>query len=234
MSTVIDFHAHIIPGADHGCSSTQEALGQLAMMREVGIETVVATPHFYPAQHNVEDFISLVDMGVQAIKENRSENEPKILLGAEILLCPNIHKMPDFEKLCIRGTRIFLLELPTNGLTQEIVETVTEILSLDYTVILAHVDRYLKYYKEQIDELLARGALAQVNAGALKTKNLFRRKALLSYLESGCVVAFGSDLHEQNQKVMNAYAALTKLPNDLFAKISNESEKLLANAEEVI
>lgn len=231
MSTRIDFHAHIIPNADHGCVSPEEAAQQLTMMRQVGIDTVVATPHFYPAQHTVEEFIACVNEGVQSLGANRPANAPRLLLGAEIYLCPNIHKMPGFEQLCIRGTKICLLELPINGCTEELFETVDEILSLGYTVVLAHINRYLRSYDDQINYLLDMGALAQVNATSLKS--FFRRRRLLPYLESGRVVALGSDLHGQNQKVMDAFAALQKLPNGLFDRISEKTEELLVHATEV-
>jgi len=231
MSRSIDFHAHIVPFADHGCSSTEEAAKQLLMMQKAGIETVVATPHFYPAQDNVEEFIARVDDGMRTLMPSVPEHTPKIFLGAEILLCPSIHKMPDFEKLCIRGTKVCLLELPINGCTDDLFETVDDILSLGYTVVLAHINRYLSSFADQIEYLLDMGALAQVNASSLK--GFWSRRRLLPYLESGCVVALGSDLHGQDQKAIDAFAALSKLPNDLFARICEKSAELLAEAKEV-
>lgn len=230
MSTAIDFHAHIVPFADHGCVSTEEAINQLLMMQRAGIQTVVATPHFYPAQDNVAEFIARVDDGMRSLMAQRPEHAPKIFLGSEILLCPSIHKMPGFDQLCIRGTKVCLLELPINGCTDDLMETVEDILSLDYTVVLAHINRYLHSFADQIDYLLDMGALAQVNATSLK--GFWNRRRVLPYLESGCVVALGSDLHGQDQKTMDAYAALSKLPNDLFSLICEKSAELLTNAQE--
>ena len=231
MSTGIDFHAHIVPFADHGCESVEEAVKQLTMMQKAGTHTVVATPHFYPAQDNVDEFIARVDHGMNALMPHLPEHAPKIFLGSEILLCPSIHQMPGFDRLCIRGTKICLLELPINGCTEDLFETVDDILSLGYTVVLAHINRYLRSFADQIDCLLDMGALAQVNAGSLK--GFWNRRRLRPYLESGCVVALGSDLHGQDQKTMDTFAALSKLPNDLYAQIFQKSAELLANAEAV-
>ena len=230
MSTAIDFHAHIVPFVDHGCASVEEAVAQLRMMQKARIDTVVATPHFYPAQDNVDEFIARVDHGMSLLMEQRPQNAPKILLGSEILLCPSIHKMPGFDQLCIRGTKICLLELPINGCTDDLFETVDSILSLGYTVVLAHINRYLHSFADQIEYLLDMGALAQVNATSLKS--FWHRRRLIPYLESGCVVALGSDLHGQDQKTIDAYAALTKLPNNLFSLICEKSAELLADAIE--
>ena len=86
MSTRIDFHSHIIPGADHGCATSKEAAEQLIMMKNAGIGTVVATPHFYPEQHRIDDFMSRVDVGVASLQQAYAEEAPRILLGAEVLL----------------------------------------------------------------------------------------------------------------------------------------------------
>lgn len=229
MSTGIDFHSHIIPGADHGCASSDEAVQQLIMMRNAGIATVVATPHFYPAQHDVEDFLARVDFGVERLLSKLPENAPSLHLGAEVLLCPRLHKMDGFESLCIRGTRVMLLELPFSGCNKDMIETVGDMLDLGYTIVLAHIDRYIKNFSDQIDCLLEMGAWAQINASSLK--GFFDRKRLMPYLESGRVVAFGSDLHGADQKAMDAYAALAKLPNGLFDRVCEQTRMLLENAE---
>ncbi|MEE3459824.1 MAG: CpsB/CapC family capsule biosynthesis tyrosine phosphatase, partial [Candidatus Faecousia sp.] len=42
---MIDFHAHILPGADHGSDGLETSLRQLALAEEAGVDTIVATPH---------------------------------------------------------------------------------------------------------------------------------------------------------------------------------------------
>ena len=231
MSTRIDFHSHIIPGADHGCATAKEAAEQLIMMKNAGIGTVVATPHFYPEQHRIDEFISCVDAGVASLRQEYAEEAPRILLGAEVLLFPNLHKMPDLEKLCIRGTRVMLLELPFTGCNQALVDTVECMIDQGYTIVLAHIDRYLQHDREAIDHLLNIGAWAQVNASSLK--GLLGRKRLMPYLESGKVVAFGSDLHGTEKAAIADYVALRKLPNGLFDWICERSEDLLQGAQEI-
>ena len=43
-----DFHAHILPGADHGSRSPEDTEAQLTTLGECGVAHVAATPHFYP------------------------------------------------------------------------------------------------------------------------------------------------------------------------------------------
>ena len=55
---LVDFHSHILPGADHGSDSIDTTLFQLNSAMACGIDRIIATPHFYPNIHTVEDFLS--------------------------------------------------------------------------------------------------------------------------------------------------------------------------------
>ena len=54
---MIDFHAHILPGADHGSDGLETSLRQLALAEEAGVDTIVATPHFYPQSDSFSEFL---------------------------------------------------------------------------------------------------------------------------------------------------------------------------------
>ena len=54
---ICDFHAHILPNADHGSSSVQNSVFQLSMAGKCGVSRIVATPHFYPHKESVCDFV---------------------------------------------------------------------------------------------------------------------------------------------------------------------------------
>lgn len=49
----LDYHAHILPGCDHGSSSVAMSLKQIDMAKAAGIKTICATPHFYPHKESV-------------------------------------------------------------------------------------------------------------------------------------------------------------------------------------
>ena len=42
----VDIHSHIIPGADDGAETEEEAMELLCLDREEGIQWVFATPHY--------------------------------------------------------------------------------------------------------------------------------------------------------------------------------------------
>jgi len=192
---IIDFHSHILPRVDHGSKNSEEAEKQLGLIRQAGTDAVVATSHFYPHVHKVEDFLSAVD-GAAARMSGfaASYDDLKVYLGAEVLLCEMMENMEGLDRLCIRGTRCLLLEMPSaSAWSRTLMSTVESIMDEGYTVVLAHIDRYVKRFEEGIDTLLSMGALAQINADSLVS--FFDRKKLRPYIESGRVCALGSDLH---------------------------------------
>ena len=53
----VDFHAHVLPAADHGSDCLETSLAQLKMAVDAGVSDIFATPHFYVNADTVESFI---------------------------------------------------------------------------------------------------------------------------------------------------------------------------------
>ena len=225
-----DIHSHILPYVDDGATDMDNATQLLKMAKENGISTILATPHFYPHEHSVEQFTNDVSLAIERMQTAGIEQSPRIALGAEVLLCRNIHHMEGFEKLCIRGTRTLLLELPMFPLTDEHFATVEQIIGEGYTVLLAHIDRYLGELEDQIDTLLSMGALAQVNAYSLFSGSV--KKRILRYLEdSDSICAIGSDLHGVDEKIYKKFVKAQKVLKDHYPTVMARSADLLSGAQ---
>ncbi len=233
--SVIDLHSHVLP-LDHGCESINETLKQLALMKKCGTLTAVATPHFYPTLHTPSDFCSAVDTALDALIRIKAENNtaaPSLLVGTEVLFCRNLHKMEGLETLCVRGTKLLLLELTDDVCGDGQADAVEGLLADGYTVVLAHVDRYIKEHDNDIRELISMGALAQINAEALYSATL--RKKLSYYIyDTDSVIGFGSDLHGVNKSAYRKFSKLSYRLKDAYADVMRRSEKLLLNAERII
>ena len=225
----IDFHAHILPGADHGSSGPKMTLEQLALMNNVGVDTVVATPHFYPNYHTVDGFLERVEDAVSLLPKDDAPR-PRICLGAEVLYYGGMEEMEDLDKLCIRGTDILLLELPISVWDMELFDTVAR-LAKKKTVVLAHIDRYLPKQEDEIDALLESGAIAQINASSLF--HFSTKGKIMRYVNEGLVCAIGSDLHEVDKKAYHHFADAHKKLGDSFERIMEVSAALLKNAERI-
>ncbi len=230
---MIDFHSHILPHVDHGSNSFDEARTQLSIVKAGGVGTIVATPHFYPHVHNVEDFLSSVNTAAERLAALKEEYQGlRVCLGAEVLVCDMLDKMPSLESLCIRGTKVLLLEMPSSGGWSRYLQSVENILGGGYTVVLAHIDRYMRHYEAEIENLLRLGAKAQINADSLAS--FFLRRRLMPYIESGAVCAVGSDLHGADKRGYKSFVeAEKKIGTENFEMIQKFSAELLQSADSI-
>ena len=220
----IDFHSHILPNADHGSDGIDTSLRQIAMAKEFGIDLMVATPHFYPRQDSVSEFLHRRARCEQILREQLAESEdaPKILIGAEVQLCRSLDRMEEIRELCVHGTDVLLLELPGGFSMHHYEQTIESLLyGRKLTVVLAHIDRY---DMTTIDLLLDMGCLAQLNASAFCH---FRgRRRALQWASGESVVALGSDIHGTNLGYREFAQAKKRLGAD-YTRIMSRTAELL-------
>ena len=222
---IIDFHSHILPAADHGSDGVATTAAQLQLMHEAGTDAVVMTPHFYPNHTTLPAFLAKRDASARALAAMDRPATPRLYLGAEVLVCPGLQEMEGLEKLAIVGTNVILLEMPFRKWDRTIIETVLEIRERGLCPVLAHIDRYPP---EGVHSLLRAGLLAQLNAEGLAGTLAYLRNR--KYLDTGAVVALGSDLHGAERggykQFLRAKARLGKKADDIFSRTA----ALLQNA----
>jgi len=222
----IDFHAHILPRADHGCDSSAMAEAQLRLMKDAGTDAVVATSHFYPNTDSISSFLARRQGCLDALLKKLPMAElPVVYQGAEVLVCAGIHKMEGLERLAIVGTNVLLLEMPFGAWSPELYTTVLEVRSRGLCPVLAHIDRY---DLQNVMPLLEKGILAQVNAEAF---GLFAKTAPYEALmREGRVVALGSDLHGSKAADYKRFVRMQKKLGSLADTVFAATEQLLQNA----
>ena len=218
---ICDFHSHIMPCADHGCASVDEALAQLELAKRCGVTRIISTSHFYPHKDSVESFIKLRNDAYAALSERLSAELPEVRLGAEVLLCANMDELPGLEQLCIHGTRTILIELPFNDFGGEYIHAVDGIIQQGYTVVLAHAECY---DPEHIEKMLGLGALIQVNASAFVS--LFPKKVLSSWMHRRKIVAIGSDIHGADKSAYKRFRRALKRVGEYAEYIKEKSDAI--------
>lgn len=225
---IVDFHAHIIPGADHGSSSVEVSVNQLSLAQQSGVTRIVATPHFYPARDSVESFLQRRNRHfAELARENNTEC--KVRLGAEVLICDNLESMPGLEKLCISGTNTFLLELPFTDFEKQYIFTVKTLIARGFNVVLAHADRY---EPENIEKLVSLGAKIQLNASSLV--GLFKPKRLYNWMERELVVALGSDIHGADKKYYKNFVTAKNKIGEHLLHIKKRSDEIWDRSKEIL
>ena len=212
-----DFHSHTLPCADHGSDSVETSLFQLEQAKKQKITRVLSTPHFYPHLHTVDAFINSRDKAIKKLLAAVPEDAPQIKIGAEVLLCAGIDKLEGLRSLCLYGSEYILIELPFFDFSNEYVSTMRNLKKAGYKVILAHADRYPS---RNIEELMDSGAeMLQLNVFSLG--GLFKNKKVFEWIDSGSVVALGTDIHGRDA---GAYKIFSKLKNKLSDRLAGVKE----------
>ncbi len=229
---LFDLHSHILPEIDDGAKDMEESIQILKLMKEQGITDVIATPHFYPAEDNLDEFINATSSAYKDLKKQMVEKAfPNIYLGCELLYFSGISTSDAVYKFCLNNTKFLLIEFTDDCINESMFKDVLNLRDgLGIEPIIAHVERYCgaKKYKKFIKFLVAHKIPVQINADSVITP-LFRRiiKKLLK-APLFCVIA--SDAHSVVQrppKIKEALEHITKLyGEDYTSRLLSNSEKL--------
>lgn len=228
---MIDWHTHILPGIDDGSRDVEQSLAMLAMLQEQGVHTVVATPHFRADDEPVDAFLERREAALETL-DRRADAGIRIVPGAEVRYYEGISRMDGLKKLCVRGSELLLLEMPFTRWTEYTLRELTELSGVGgMTVVLAHIERYLKLQSRAVwDRLYDCGLQMQVNAGFF-TGFTTRRKAI-SMLKEGGIQFLGSDCHNTSTRSPNIGAAVEiirkKLGDDFVFQMNEYGQSMFA------
>ena len=216
---MIDFHTHTLPYADHGCDGEETSRLQMAAALEAGVETLCVTPHFYPHRHTLDVFREKRRVGLAALEN--IEEKPRLIHGAEVLLCEEMHRMEGLRELCLEGTDVMLLEMPNRPFSRELADTVRGIERLGITPVLAHIERYPTQQR-----LAALDVCPRVQMNLEGMTGLLHRGFARKMAELGLLYAVGSDMHGAKAPYRNLPAAKKAL-GPLWEKVEHRTRRLL-------
>jgi len=209
----IDFHSHVLPGIDDGCSDVKESLSLLHASLIQGVYCMAATPHFYADRDTLDHFLNKRERSFLKLTDSGYNGFPVLLKGAEVRYFKNMSDVKEIELLCLHKSELLLVEMPFQKWTTAMID---EILMLNerkgIKVVLAHIDRYMSFQsKETIPELVKNGVLMQVNGEAMN--GMFGFSKYLKMIKSGYVHFLGSDSHNMKSRPQNlsrCYLSLRK------------------------
>ena len=227
-----DIHSHILPKVDDGSQSLSESLKLLQMMKEQGISSVIATPHFYPDQDSLEIFKETVDTSFKALKIAAARhNLPDIHLGCELFYFNNISKVTSLDDFCLNGSKYLLLELTEPCINPTLFKEIQQLRSdLKITPIIAHTERYCKarHYKKFIKFLEEENIPIQINASSFSFP--FLKRAALKLLKTSLFCVLATDTHSiegRPPELDLAFNVITKvLGEDVKTKLIENSNML--------
>ena len=228
---MIDWHSHILPGMDDGSRNVAESIALLKMQAEQGVDTVVATPHFYANDETVASFLKRRRDAFALLKANLPDNAPEIHLGAEVRYYQGISRLVGLKDLKVEGSPVLLVEMPMSRWSESMVRELMEISSISgVKLALAHIDRYLRLQSRDVwTRIYDSDFLIQVNASFFTAWGT-RRKAM-SLLTNGCIQMIGSDCHNLTSRppqIGSAFGIIQKkLGSDYLSEMNEYGRGLL-------
>ena len=218
---IVDIHTHILPGMDDGAADTRVSIAMLKMQAAQGVDTVVLTPHLYREREDVERFLerrarsmARLQAALDTLPQQERDALPKLVLGAEVAWRPNMKHMENLDQLCIEQTEYMLLELPNIKWTDEIINSIYNLLNRGITPVLAHLERYFSHQnRDMLEQLISIGVPFQISAGALS--QLLTGRKLVRMLEEDENAVLASDCHGDSSRVPNMAQGVARLKKKL-------------------
>lgn len=229
---LLDIHSHILPAVDDGAENLNEALKILKMMQKQGITDVIATPHFYPSEDNLEDFKVSVNRAFKKLREFSLQRDlPNIYLGCELLYFSGISNSENLSQFCLNNSRFLLLELADICINESLFKDIIQIREkFGITPIIAHVERYceIRKYKKLIRFICEQKIPVQINAGSVLMPSLDR--VIKKLLKSDIYYVLASDAHSTELRPPHIAQAL-----QYIASVYGETyrSRLIANSEKL-
>ncbi len=225
---MLDIHSHFLPKMDDGSKSTEMSMEMLRTSRKQGVTTIVSTSHFYGDNESPEHFLKRRAHAVEKITPLLTDEEPEILLGAEVLYFPGMSHSESIPKLAIQGTDLILIEMPFITWSDRIFD---ELITLQYNfqlhIILAHVERYQAIQKRGIYErLFEQPFYFQCNAEAFTARR--SRKLAMHMIDNRMLHFLGTDCHNTDHRPPNMEEAKKVVEKKLSP---NEWLRLMQNSE---
>ena len=195
----IELHTHILPGIDDGAKTKAESFELLDDCKRQGIYTAVMTPHFYPGDQSMKDFLKKREAAFQSISDYEGV---KLLRGSETLMSELLFNYSSLDELCIEGTNYLLLEMSYHSKWSDtLFDSIGRLMDrYEIIPIIAHVERYepIKKYYKMVQEFRDMGCLIQMNGGSLIPK--WSRIFCFKLLRRGWIDVIASDCHNMTTR----------------------------------
>jgi protein-tyrosine phosphatase len=195
----VDLHCHLLWDLDDGCRSPAETLEAARALAEAGFTDVAATPHVQLRYGGGDPAAVRARLGEARALLARYEIPLALHPGGENIVDDGF----DARELRALGDpgRYALVEVPFLEAVPALGEVVASIMARGVRPILAHPERCTEFEPDgRAEDLVAQGALLQLNLGALTGRHGPRARRLAErFLDGGLYAVIGSDLHAPDE-----------------------------------
>lgn len=214
-----DIHSHILPGIDDGAKDITESAELINFMKKEGITEVIATPHFYPNEMSLGDFLEHRNNAYETLCSNLDGDIPRIYIGCEILYFKRMGASRELEELSLNNSKYILLELSDVHIDKYLFEDFALFAENGIVPIIAHIERYHKSrnFKKLLEEIKCRNYPVQINSSSLLQKKY--RRAIKKVFKSGLFCVIATDTHSPKKRPPIIKSALQALRDDYGERI---------------
>lgn len=207
---MFDIHSHILFGVDDGPKTIKESISLIEKMQNEGITKILATPHFYPQDTDLSDFLKLVNNNFKVLKTiTQKNNLPEIYLGCELLYFSGIGQSTSLQHLCLNGSNYLLLELTDNCINDRLFTDIKALIKQSGIVpIIAHIERYCKAknFKKLLQFVSQNNIPIQVNAASFSM--FYFRRSIKKIIKNNIPIILGTDSHSVDMRPPKLQEAL--------------------------
>lgn len=205
-----DIHCHLVPGVDDGSKNYEESIECIRRMYEVGYRKMYITPHFqYPRYQNDEDDIKSRFEELKKHVEQAGVEMQLAGVAGEYRIDDAFQKRIEDARFLKIGGKYVLVELSLHQQRMGIEETIFDLQTKGYEVILAHPERYpyLGATSPMLERLKEQDVYFQINVLSLSGfYGEMSRKIGYELVNRGWVELLGTDMHNTRyaQALMDA------------------------------
>ena len=211
---MIDLHCHVLAGIDDGPETIEGSIALALAAAELGIHTIVATPHVSWRYDNDSVTIArLVEEPNAAFAAAGVAVD--VLPGAEIPITRAPELAPEeLSALTLGPGPWMLVECPFTSVAIGLDTLVLELQEEGHGIVLAHPERCPAFHRDpgMLESLVASGVLTSITAGALVGRfgNRVQHFAL-GLVEAEMVHNVASDAHDSQQRPPGMIEELEKV-----------------------
>ena len=224
-----DILCHILPDADDGAETMEDALSMARAAAASGVKTLLATPHCNLPGSVEKNYVSydLRDRFVALCLAVRQAGIPlTILPGAEILCTPDLPELLLQKKLLpLAGTRYLLVEFIFDEPQSYIDDMLQAVIDHGFIPVIAHPERYDAVQQEPYAaaQWLEQGCVIQLNKGSILGTLGHRAEQTAHWLlDRGFAHVAASDAHAPSVRttpLQELYAFLSQAYSPAYADL---------------
>lgn len=198
IDNAVDIHSHVLPGVDDGAKNIQESILMCRRAFDLGIKTIVATPHMpWAGQYQSAKVIEAYNALKTKLKDENIGID--LCLGSEIKISPDLIGMLNRKVVfSIEASRYFLFELDSYTVPSGLENFIGMCNKAGFCPIMSHPERNLIFQKDfgALERLLKLDVLLQITYESLLADAQKTQKRLaVDLLKNDMVSLIATDAH---------------------------------------